>query len=78
MHQLKTVAVAIALLCTSIIPAMPNCYYVPQCHNESHYENRPYQQNICQYNGTQKWCYLATRYQMVVVTQRVCKNVRRC
>jgi hypothetical protein len=54
---LLLVGTGVVLLDTT--PASAGCY--------TKYENRKYTENVCQYNGTQKWCYVATRYQLVPV-----------
>lgn len=54
------------------------CQRIPQCHYVTSYQNRAYQQQICQYFGTQRSCYIATRYQMVPVQRQECTYYTYC
>jgi hypothetical protein len=55
-----------------------NCYNVPQCYSTTQYVNHPYQQNICQFNGRQRWCYVATRSNFVPMTTQHCQQHLYC
>lgn len=79
MKLVATFMVAGPILCLMVVtPAYAACYNIPKCHTTTRYENRPYQQNICQYYGQQRSCYVATRSNWVPVTSQQCTQQRYC
>lgn len=64
--------VAVALTIASVSDAIAYCSVVRNCTSATRYEMRPYRENVCQYYGRQRSCYIATRYSRVAV------NVPRC
>lgn len=78
MKLLTIISVALGLVLVFASDAYAYCSVVRNCSSTTRYEMRPYRENVCQYYGRQKSCYIATRYSRVAVNVPHCTYRRVC